>query len=99
MEPESALHEVPPEVDLDPIRWWVLMLYNSLSSGWVRDGDCGRCARRRAAVKRPRMRQLLGYFAHIHAEIHRVTAAREAKRRETAAAIEKSRRDLERAVR
>lgn len=103
MEPASALHEVPPEVDLDPIRWWVLMLYNSLSSGWVRDVpgafELARAAFLPRSVKRARMRQLLGYFAHIHAEIHRVTAAREAQRREAAAAIEKSRRELERATR
>lgn len=103
MEPASALHEVPAEVDLDPIRWWVLMLYNALSSGWVRDVPGGFELAREAflprSVKRPRLRQLLGYFAHIHAEIHRVSNALAAQRREAAAALEKSKRDLERAVR
>ena len=100
MEPESALHEVPPEVDLDPVRWWVLTLYNHLSSGWVRDVPGGFDLAREAflprGIGRRRLRQILGYFAHIHAEIRRVHTALERRRAEARASLERSRRELDR---
>lgn len=78
------------------------MLYNHLSSGWVRDVPGAFELARDAflpRVSRARMRQLLAYFAHIHAEIHRVTSAFARQKAEQRAALEKSKRDLDRAVR
>mgnify|MGYP000884282745 FL=1 len=77
-------------------------LYGHLSSGWVRDVPGAFALARKAflpPVSRERMRQLLAYFAHIHHEIHRVSAAFERQKAERRAAIERSKRDLDRAVR